>query len=158
MEYVMFNCFIYVLTLSLQLSGSAVLLLNSFSNIRVKVINDCIGGNKGLFGKNDIVNLGKKEVINSLQTIYLNRFSFGMIFVGYLISIFDSYKVKEPIKIFVVVFVTSVLFMFIAYFVSNRIANKNEPKYSYISVDNLPKDTYFYEDYGEVNYEKPKKE
>ena len=61
---------IYILVLSLQLSGSIMLLTSCFGKTKMIVVNDCINGNRALFGKNDFVNLGKDSVIESLKRIY----------------------------------------------------------------------------------------
>lgn len=151
--------FIYVATLSLQLSGSILLLISSFGSIRVKTINDCVGdGNSTLLVKNNIIDLGEKEVRNSLRNVYLNRESFFVLSIGYLLSIFDSYQVKNKMMVLGIT-VISVFIICIALLCRAHMkAKRNLKRYQKVSVDDLPINTTFYEDYGEVDYEKPKKE
>lgn len=139
--------FVYALTLSLQLSGSILLLFSSFGNIRVKVVNDCIGGSSMLLSKNKIVNLGEKEVEKSLQSVYMNRESFLILTIGYFISIFNSYQVEDHIFVLKISIVFVGVISLCLYFIAKLVAKKNAKKYCTMPIDQLPPSTTFYGKY-----------
>lgn len=138
---------IYILTLSLQLSGSLLLLISSFGKVKSKVINDCIGGSKGLISKNNIIDIGEDSVKSSLQAIYLNRGSFIMLSVGYLLSIFDSYQIVNCWIVLGTVIICTAIISIFNVFVANRLAKDNAEKYSKIQTEDLTSGTIFYEEY-----------
>lgn len=139
--------FVYVATLSLQLGGSILLLISSFGNIRVKVINDCVGGSSMLLIKNKIVNIGENAVKNSLLNIYMNRASFLLLSIGYLLSIFNSYVIESRNKILIITITFVILICIVVYCVSRTIAKMNAKKYCNIPVSDLPPGTTFFEEY-----------
>jgi hypothetical protein len=139
--------FIYVLTLSLQLSGSILLLFSSFGNIRVKVINDCVGGSFMLLSKNKIVNLGEKEVKSSLCSVYMNRASFLALIIGYLLSIFNSYQVEKATAVLCITIIAVVLISVLLFFIAETVAKINAKKYCQVPIDKLPNGTTILEEY-----------
>lgn len=141
---------IYVLVLSFQLSGSILLLTSCLGKTSVMVLNDCINGNQSLFGKNGIINLGEDAVKESLKKIYMNRISFLMISIGYILSIFNAYTVENEWKMLLILFVVVLLICVLSNWVCTKIAKKNAHKYTEVVVEKLPVGITYYEDYGET--------
>ncbi len=136
---------IYILVLSLQLSGSIMLLTSCFGKTKMIVVNDCINGNRTLFGKNDFVNLDKDSVIESLKRTYLNRTSFFMISSGYILSIFDKYIVENQGRMLLIIIVVVTLICILSNWICNGIAKCNANRYVDVKTEDLPNGTSFYQ-------------
>ena len=141
---------IYILVLALQLSGSVILLISCLGKTQVMVLNDCVSGNQGLFGKNGIVNFDKDAVKESLRKIYMNRVSFLLISIGYILSIFNTYTVENQWTLLFALIIVTSLICIISTCICKSIAKKNAHKYVDVKVEKLPKGTTYYEIYGET--------
>ena len=80
------NTFFYIISISLQVSGSLLLMFFSLSTSRAKVIKKFI--NKDIVTKtgSELI-YNEEEFKETFRTIYLNRCSFGFIALGSIFSI-----------------------------------------------------------------------
>lgn len=96
MKYTIFDLFtcetwIYILSISLQVAGAICLLMNYWGNVKQKVIlTYYAGGEIPKAQDNDMVLLKKEKLQSSAEDIYMNRFSFLYIIIGYGIGLFGG--------------------------------------------------------------------
>ena len=77
----------------MQVSGALIITIFTLSTKREKVIAKFI--NKNLInqdGNTKELEYNKKEFVNTFKNIYLNRFSFCYIALGYMIGVFGKIK------------------------------------------------------------------
>ncbi len=119
--------FMYILTLSFQISGSLVLLLHFVSAKRNDVIYGFIG--KGFITYNESerkLGYSHEDFANYYRAIWLNKFAFLYILIAYILNFFISNK-SVDIKwyyFFILIFLT-VSLLVVAYLISKLIANKD---------------------------------
>lgn len=89
----MFTCetWIYILSISLQVAGAICLIINYWGNVKEKVIlTYYVGGEIPKAQDNDMVLLKKEKLQSCAKDIYMNRFSFIYIIIGYGIGLFGN--------------------------------------------------------------------
>lgn len=113
---------IYVISISLQLAGSLLLMMNALSTNRKKVIQRFAG--KGIISRD---NDTKKINYNTLafkeiyKEAYLTKISFSFIAIGYFLSVFGSIENINKIYLVVYIVIVTMIIMVVAYFVVNII-------------------------------------
>lgn len=87
----MFDFFIYILAISLQVSGALLLLIKSLSTKKEDLIIR-FKGNGNIYKDNntDEISYDKEAFKKIYENTLINRWSFGFIFCGYLIGVFGS--------------------------------------------------------------------
>lgn len=89
----LFTCetWIYILSISLQVAGAICLIMNYWGNVKEKVIlTYYAGGEIPKAQDNDMVLLKKERLQSCAKDIYMNRFSFIYIIIGYGIGLFGN--------------------------------------------------------------------
>ena len=89
----LFTCeiWVYILSISLQVAGAICLTMNYWGNVEEKVIlSYYAGGEIPKAQDNNKVRLKKDKLQSCAKDIYMNRFSFICIIIGYGISPFGN--------------------------------------------------------------------
>ena len=125
----MFDFFIYILAISLQVSGALLLLIKSIS-IKRKDLIIRFKGNGIIFKDNNIDEISyDKEAFQKLfENTLINRWSFGFIFSGYLIGVFgsiDNNWNKCKVIAFASILLLTIMFTLITKFYIERYAKKH---------------------------------
>ena len=82
---------VYILSISLQVAGAICLLMNYWGNVKEKVIlSYYVGGEIPKAQDNNMVLLKKEKLQSCAKDIYMNRFSFICIIIGYGICLFGN--------------------------------------------------------------------
>lgn len=82
---------VYILSISLQVAGAICLIMNYWGNVKEKVIlTYYAGGEIPKAQDNDMVLLKKERLQSCAKDIYMNRFSFVYIIIGYAIGLFGN--------------------------------------------------------------------
>lgn len=93
-------CFLYIIAISLQLSGSLLLLINFGSTKRENLIKEFAKGRLLQMDNNTNKPLYNPEsFVDVWQTAFLNKFAFGYIFVGYLTGIFGDIGMNDKVVV-----------------------------------------------------------
>jgi len=80
---------IYIFSLTLQITGSILLLMWSFSKINKNALEMCFPGINIVERDDNNMCIIKKEILQkNVETIFQNVFAFGCLVFGYLLSIF----------------------------------------------------------------------
>lgn len=89
----LFTCetWIYILSISLQVTGAICLIMNYWGNVEDKVtLSYYAGGEIPKAQDNNKVRLKKDKLQSCVKDIYMNRFSFICIIIGYGVGIFGN--------------------------------------------------------------------
>lgn len=108
---------IYIVAISFQLAGALLLLLYSISAKRENVIRRF--ASKCLIYRDNNTNeiqYDKEALKSSFRDAWLNKLSFGLIALGYLIGIFGEIGQTDKLLIFPYVVILTELIMFASYF------------------------------------------
>ena len=113
---------IYIFAISLQLSGAALLIIKYCFISTEKAI-------KNNNEKKPNVNCEQLNLNNALQTdneikenIWLNRFAFVLIAIGYLIGVFGEIKSTSKCCILLIILIISTILVLVLYAVSNYLS------------------------------------
>ncbi len=129
---------VYIISISLQVSGALLLMLSSLSTKRVNVI-------KKFISKNTITKEGPKifydedEFKETFRTSYLNIFSFGFIAFGYLIGVFGEIDCCNRWGIILGIILFTAIFMSLSYLIVNAIIKRSKKVNTELSVEELEK-------------------
>lgn len=89
----LFTCetWVYILSISLQVAGAICLIMNYWGNVEEKVtLSYYAGGEIPKAQDNNKVRLKKDKLQSCAKDIYMNRFSFICIIIGYGVGIFGN--------------------------------------------------------------------
>ena len=89
----LFTCetWVYILSISLQMAGAICLIMNYWGNVEEKVnLSYYAGGEIPKAQDNNKVRLKKDKLQSCAKDIYMNRFSFICIIIGYGVGIFGN--------------------------------------------------------------------
>lgn len=89
----LFTCetWVYIFSITLQVAGAICLIMNYWGNVKEKVIlTYYAGGEIPKAQDNDMVLLKKERLQSCAKDIYMNRFSFIYIIIGYGIGLFGN--------------------------------------------------------------------
>ena len=82
---------VYIVSISLQVAGAICLIMNYWGNVKEKVIlSYYVGGEIPKAQDNNMVLLKKEKLQSCAKDIYMNRFSFICIIIGYGIGLFGN--------------------------------------------------------------------
>ena len=101
----MYSFIIYIIAISLQISGAVQLSLSFVSTKRDNVIRNFIG--KGIISRDNntkTVYYDKKAYKQVFKSAYLNKFSFIYIFLGYLLGIWGTIEKNQNTKLLSLLF------------------------------------------------------
>ena len=112
---------IYILAVSLQLAGAELLIWNYWSKPIKQLKREELSKENHVEGSVLIINSKSEDKI--AKNIWLNRFAFVMIVLGYVAGIFGDLQNCSRLCIALYVIVLSVLFAYIAEKVTKRKAN-----------------------------------
>lgn len=113
--------YIYILSISLQVSGALLLMLFSLSTRRKQVVKRFISKNLVIRDSNEKLTYDVKELKNTFRIAYLNKFSFGFIAMGYLLGIYGDLNNANLLCVTIWVILGSLLLMAIAYILTSLI-------------------------------------
>lgn len=86
-----YETWIYIVAISLQVSGAICLIINYWGNVKKKVIlTYYVGGELPKAQDNDMVRLKKERLQSCAKDIYMNRFAFISIVIGYCCGVFGE--------------------------------------------------------------------
>lgn len=82
---------LYLLSLSLQVSGALILILFCWGNTERRVLNTIFSANANVHREDDdTVIISREKLVRAHENVLLNRTAFILIAIGYLISLFGS--------------------------------------------------------------------
>lgn len=117
------NIFLYIISIALQVSGALLLMIFSISTKREKIIKKFI--NKDIVTEEgNSISYNKEELKETFRVAYLNRFSFGYIAFGYLISVFGETNNNKWLLILYIT-LSTIIFMSLAYLIVFLIMKKS---------------------------------
>lgn len=114
---------IYNISIALQIAGALILLLWSLGNTRDKVIKGYFPGSN-IAERNDEnkVCLDKEKLRRKAEDIYMNRYAFVCLIIGYGASLFGELIDYNRWKAFVIIEVESICIILIGIIVSKLLA------------------------------------
>lgn len=113
----------YIVAVALQLSGSIILLIGSFSTKRSKVI--CEFSKKGLIERDNDTNdifYDKEAFCDEFYKPIINKSAFLLLSTGYLLSIFGHMERESRLLTSVYVIVLSIIIVGLSVCISRKIA------------------------------------
>lgn len=123
----MLDTVIYVMAISLQVSGAILLLLWSFGNTKKKMYEEIL--NKESPAILDGRSIKDIDISDGLRNVYLNRVAFACLAIGYITGIFwDIGKTPKAYVALCVIGVTFILTV-ILFIVCGEIANIRQEVY-----------------------------
>ncbi len=108
----MYSFIIYIIAISLQISGAVQLSLSFVSTKRDNVIRNFIG--KSIISRDNntkTVYYDKKAYKQVFKSAYLNKFSFIYIFLGYLLGIWGTIEKESKHKAAIFIILTTILIL-----------------------------------------------
>ena len=129
---------IYVISISLQVAGSLLLMINTLSTNRKKVIQRFVG--KGIISRDNntkMIYYNKAAFKEIYKETYLTKISFAFIALGYFLSVFGSAEDINKIYLAFYIVIITILIMLIAYFVVNQILKHSKKVNKDINNDEL---------------------
>lgn len=126
---------LYLLSLSLQVSGALILILFCWGKTEHRVLNTIYSATSTIHRDDDnTVLINKERLYKAHKEVLLNRNAFIFIAVGYLLSLFGSSDGINYWLGFILVLVTSVVLVGIGVLVTHIIAkvyNRQDRKYDF---------------------------
>ena len=123
-----FTCetWIYMLSISLQVSGAICLIMNYWGNVKEKVIiTYYAGGEMAKAQDNDMILLKKERLQSCAKDIYANRFSFIYIILGYAIGLFGNIAdTDNKLYMLLLIFIFCVILTCIGCYLPSLISKK----------------------------------
>ena len=120
---------IYSLSISLQVTGSILLLIYFWGNTRDRIIHQYFPGSRiPETDKNDEITLGKERVQKEAVTIYKNRVAFVLLGLGYLIGIFGANSGGHNGLIVLSVAIMTVFLIVVVEVLCRKVAERNYPE------------------------------
>lgn len=118
---------IYVLSVSLQVAGALMLMINSLSTKRAKVIQR-FAGHTLIWRDNNTNEISYDEEVfkDTYKEAYLSKFAFLYIAMGYFMGIFAIIDVESKVMIAVGVVILTIAFIVLAYLVVRLILKYNK--------------------------------
>lgn len=141
-----YSVIIYVIAISLQISGALLLTVFLISTKRDKVIERFAG--KGIITKDNNLNklnYNREKFRDSFKEAYLNKLAFVFIVIGYILGIFgkvdNAEKVMVPIEFIVTILVciSTFIFMGLAYSIVKIIVENSKKVNKEITPEELEK-------------------
>jgi hypothetical protein len=134
----------FVAMIGFQLSGALVLLINSIGASDEQIISGCFSSSNILIQDTDNNCIVEKEKLqHSAHNIYLNRFAFVDLVVGYIIAAFNPMAIDEKcIIIMKILFFVAILILiecFLAKIISKR-NYKNDLKIPFKELEKMKQD------------------
>ncbi|MCR5189639.1 MAG: hypothetical protein K6C97_11960 [Treponema sp.] len=125
----MFNYFIYILAISLQVSVALLLLIKSLSTKKENLLIRFKGsGNIYKDNNTNEISYDKEAFKKVYENTLINRWSFGFIFSGYLIGVFGSVENncnKCKVIAFASILLLTIMFTVITKFYIEKYAKKH---------------------------------
>lgn len=126
---------IYLLSLSLQVSGALILILFCWGNTERRVLNTIYSATSTIHREDDnTVIISKDKLYKAHKEVLLNRNAFIFIAVGYLLSLFGTSDGFCRWSGFAIVLVVSAALVSIGVFLSHMIAkicNRHDRRYEF---------------------------
>ena len=124
----MVNYLIYIVAISLQLSGALLLLCNSISTKRSSMVKSFAKSRLiTLDGNTHKVSYNKKAFIATCESTYLNKAAFAFVAMGYFIGIFGEIGTENKLVAAILVFLFSGIEQGITYLIVSVIC-ESSPK------------------------------
>lgn len=129
---------IYILSISFQVAGGLILLLWSFGRTKEKVIQLYFpGSNIVERDEHNKVCLDKKKLRKKAVDIYMNRFAFICLIIGYGLSLFGDISDYNRWKALCIIEIESIVIILISIIISNVLSIIYFRKDEYIDFDEL---------------------
>lgn len=118
---------IYILSISLQVAGALMLMINSLSTKRSKVIQR-FAGHTLIYRDNNTNEITYDEEVfkNTYKDAYLSKFAFFYIALGYFIGIFATINEELKVILAVGVLILTSVFIALAYIIAGLIIKYNK--------------------------------
>lgn len=101
---------IYLLSLSLQVSGALILIVFCWGNTERRVLNTIFSANANVHREDDdTVIISREKLIRAHKNVLLNRTAFILIAIGYLLSLFGTNEAVGTWTGLMIVLVASVI-------------------------------------------------
>ena len=113
---------LYILSVSSQIAGALILLLWACGNTRKRIIDKYYPeAVDAIRDDNENIVMEKEKIRKCAVEIYMNRFSFFSIAVGYFLAVFGDLTVKKSIAV-IGIGVSTVILIFFGYHISKIMA------------------------------------
>ena len=126
---------IYLLSLSLQVSGALILILFCWGKTERRVLNTIYSATSTIHREDDnTVIISKEKLYNAHKEVLLNRNAFIFIAVGYLLSLFGTSDGICQWVGFIIVLITSAVLVGIGVFLAHiiaKVSNKQDRRYEF---------------------------
>lgn len=104
---------LYILSVSCQVAGALILLLWACGNTKKKIINKYyLDIADAIRDDNNNIVMKKEKIRECVVDIYMNRFSFFCIAVGYFLAVFGVLTVKRSMAVVGICVLTTILIVF----------------------------------------------
>ena len=113
---------IYVISISLQVAGALLLMINALSTRRDKVIRRFLG--KGLVSRDNNTNTivyDKERLKETYKEAYLSKFAFMFIALGYFFGIFSNIEDDLKLILALIIIAMTVVIMILSYVTVNLV-------------------------------------
>ena len=125
---------IFEFSIAAQLSGAIILLLWSFGRVSKNAVEMCFPSIVALDTDSEGNGILKKEVLQkNVEKIFLNVWAFVCITIGYIMSIFSSNDMENPIKKAAIIVVITIVLIAVGYISARYVSKgwfKNDVKLS----------------------------
>lgn len=126
---------IFLLSLTLQVSGALILIMFCWGNTERRVLNTIFSANANVHREDDdTVIISREKLIRAHMNVLLNRSAFILIAIGYLLSLFGSSEGVCPWVGLVIVLLVSTILVAIgvgAVHVIAKLSNRKDKAYSF---------------------------
>lgn len=132
---------LYILAISLQLAGALILICHYMRNTEKQIKDSYFCQDAIVETENGKVKLRKEKVRIKAAEIYINRFAFGYIAIGYFFGIFGDIEDRNRGLIVFLIAIMTILLMAIGLRCQRRMANKKFQNDLEIDENELPAGT-----------------
>ena len=126
---------IYLLSLSLQVSGALILIVFCWGNTERRVLNTIFSANANVHREDDdTVIISREKLIRAHKNVLLNRTAFILIAIGYLLSLFGTNEAVGAWTGLMIVLVASVILVGIGavtVYLIAKVCYRKDNRYSY---------------------------
>lgn len=130
---------IYVISISLQVTGAILLLLFNMSCNRDKVIQKFVEERGSVIGIDDKINYDLKSLKAQFEVAYINKMSFLYIALGYLLGIFSEIIDTKKRYIFICVTVATLILIIVSKKIAEKLTTSHDDSFFTITREDIDK-------------------
>lgn len=131
--------FIYIISVSLQLSGAVLLMVFSLSTRRNQTLKRFASNSLIVRNSKMEIEYSKEDFRKEFKTAYLSKFSFAYIALGYLLGIYGEPSCDDRLVITIAVIAITLVLMAITLLVTHILLNTLKKVSREITSDELEK-------------------